>query len=478
MILSMLELKGLEQNFLTRPEGRTTEDDRTYIYSMAYHDRYFFIEHFLQPYTYIIEEEKKVSPWYFEELRAYLDDGGDVDLIVPRWHSKTTGILIWILHSICYGTTKGILYIANGLLGQKGIGRIRWEMETNPMILAFFWQLVPRNSEDIKDRTLKKRHSTFLEFTNGCWLQTLSMGQTVRWWRPNKILCDDVQENKDVMNKKTVDKLNSWIFTSLYNTLMPWGSMAVVWTIVWELCLVKYLRDDKKRRTIEYEACDDNFENILRPEMWTKEALELRKKSIGTANFNQEYRNIPLQFTNAVIKPEWFRYYTLDWKGWVKLPDKFDKLVLAIDPAQTTTSSSDFTGWCLTGHLGNDRYVIKAWQVKLSPLQNEEWIYAQYLRYNPTYVLKEDNVEAWITEHLKKRGVRIESIRASKDKYTRLMDIAYLVEFGNVFFSADIDDELLYQLTHYPDCQHDDILDAMVYSLLGWKPRNVCLTSL
>lgn len=445
---------------------------------MGFHDRFFFVDTFLEPFTYVIEETKLNCPWYFEELWECLDNGGDIDLIVPRWHAKTTGILIWILHSICYGTTKGILYIAKWDLGQKWLGRIRWELETNELIIAFFGNLVPSNSEDVKDKRLKKRHSTFLEFTNGCRLQTLSMGQTVRWWRPNKVIIDDPQENKDVMNKRVVDKFNSRVFTSLYNTLLPWWSMACVGTIVWELCLVKFLRDEKHWRTIEHQACDENFENILRPEMRGDWKLQARREAIWTANFNQEYRNIPLQFTNAIIKMEWIRHYTLDWLGWEMLPDKFDKLVLAIDPAQTASEMSDFTGRCLTWHVGNNRYVIKAWQVKLSPLQNEEYIYSMYLRFKPTYVLQESNMEAGIIEHLKKKWVRIESITATKDKYTRLADIAYMIEFGNVFFAPDIEDELLYQITHFPDTQHDDVQDAFVYSVMWWKSRAVWVYSL
>ena len=132
----------------------------------------------------------------------------------------------------------------------------------------------------------------------------------------------------------------------------------------------------------------------------------------------------------------------------------------------TTNTSSDFTGRCLTGHVGNDRYVIACGQVKLSPLQNEEFIYSMYLQYKPTYVLKEDNVEVGISEHLRKKGVRMESVKATKDKYTRLADIAYLVEFGNVYFAPDISEDLLYQISHFPDVQHDDIMDAFIYSVM------------
>lgn len=49
----------------------------------------------------------------------------------------------------------------------------------------------------------------------------MTKGQAVRGQRPTKIIFDDPQENKDVMTKAIVDKFNTRVFSSLYNTLLP-----------------------------------------------------------------------------------------------------------------------------------------------------------------------------------------------------------------------------------------------------------------
>jgi hypothetical protein len=49
----------------------------------------------------------------------------------------------------------------------------------------------------------------------------MSKGESIRGQRTSCVIIDDPQENKDVESKKIVDKFNTWVFSSLYNTLLP-----------------------------------------------------------------------------------------------------------------------------------------------------------------------------------------------------------------------------------------------------------------
>lgn len=101
--------------------------------------------------------------------------------------------------------------------------------------------------------------------------------------------------------------------------------MALIGTIVGSLCLVKYARDILKRETIEHQACDSKFENLLRPQLRSKKDLIAKRKVIGTKLFNQEYRNIPIQTEEAVIEMKWIKYRE-------RKPIKFDMIVVSLDP--------------------------------------------------------------------------------------------------------------------------------------------------
>lgn len=63
-------------------------------------------------------------------------------------------------------------------------------------------------------------------------------------------------------------------------------------------------------------------------------------------------------------------------------------------------------------------------------------------------------------------------IRANKDKFSRLLEVVYMIENGEVFFHPQKDEDLCYQLTNFPDLKHDDLLDSFVYSLNYFNTKN------
>jgi len=463
-----------------RIDDMSPEEYDQFVLSRGFDDTWFFADYFLETFGYIITEERVKNPWYFELIWSKLDAGEDINLILPRWHAKTTAVLIWILKQLCYAKVRKLLYIAAKTLWQQGIGKLRWELETNKEIRRLFGNLVPANSDNVKDKRLKRWRDSELELLNGTSVQTLSKWEKVRGQRPNKILFDDPQDNKEVKNRKLVKEFNERVFTSLYNTLLPGGSMCVLWTIIGKACLVLYLKNTKKRPTLERVACDENYNNVLRPEMWSAQSLrerkegkmvinpdtgeEQRKEGIGTANFNQEFRNIPISSEDALIKDERIKYWTKDM-----FPERWDRIILGIDPAQKEKEASDPTGVCVVAFSGEKAFVFSSKSIKLSPMKNEAYIEEQYKLYNPDRVVKEDNVEAGITEHLKDKWLRVQSVTATVDKYTRLLEVAPKIEFGNVYFNTTWCGELIYQLTTYPDVEHDDEMDAFVRCLLSKK---------
>jgi hypothetical protein len=333
----------------------------------------------------------------------------NINIIIARGHWKTTAILIYIIRRVLYFPWWYLVYLANENLGTKWIWKIRLELELNKKINLIFWNVSPKNSDDLKDKRLLRWKSQQLELLNGSYIETVSKWNPVRWWRPNEVIGDDVQENKDVENPDIVKKFNKWVFTSLYNVLLPTGRMVILWTIVGNLCLVKYLKEKKKWLTIEYEACDENFNNILWADMWSKQKLierrdwkefknpltgEIIKENwIWTAFFNQEFRNIPINKENTLIKEWWIRYYVP--------PLRFEYIILAIDPATKTKEKNDFTWITAIGIKENKKYVIYSKWVKLSPRDLEQFIISLNDRIKPNIIVKEENIEVKLADDLK-----------------------------------------------------------------------------
>lgn len=458
-IINKKEIKLLEDNDLIN--NLSWRELNQYIYSKSFHDLEFFSDIFLLNWKRKWDEYIE-TPFFHKKIWKALDSWLNTNCIIARWHGKTTAVLIWILKKLIFWEKIFILYVASWSLGEESIWKIKLELETNQNIKNVFWELVPINKQSIKEKKSKKWRQKELELMNWNKIQTLSKGMTARGKRPNYIIFDDPQENKDVENKAIVEKFNNWVFSSLYNTLLPWWSMFALWTVIWNLCLVKHLRDEKKWETIEYEACDYNFNKILWPDMWNKEDLIKRKAIIWTSIFNQEFRNIPISKENTIIKKHWIRYHNNSIKS-------FDSIIMAIDPASTIKEKSDFFAMCICWIIKDKYYILHCDWYKLSPLALISEIVRLNQYYKPNRVIYEKNKEEIIANILKeKTNIPIEKIHAHNDKQTRLQSVAWKIEFWSVYFLQNKNENLIYQLLNFPDVEHDDELDALVYCLLYW----------
>lgn len=433
-----------------------SEELKFYIKSKSFYDIEFFSDFFLSDIKKVWNKKTK-TPKFHKEIWEKLEDKENSNIIIARWHWKTTCSFIWILHSLIYKKHKNILYIASSWLWEEMIWKIRIFLSNNKEIKKVFWNLNPKEIKEIWNKDKKWRQKE-LELSNWARIETLSKGQSIRWKRPDKIIVDDPQENSDVESKTKADKFNIWFFTSLYNTMLPWTTMTVLWTIIWNLCLVKFLKEDKKWKTLEYKAIKENWKSLW-PNMWPIESLEKRKKDLWMANFNQEFMNIPLSKNDTLIKDEWIKV-----RKDINKVD-YDYCILAIDPAVTQKEKSDFTWICVMWKKEEKKYVIFSTWVKLSPVKLEEYIIELNKRFKPKFIIQEKNIELKLLQDLKKKWLPIIWVRATKDKYTRLLEVAWSIEFWDVFFSDSNQEELIYQLTNFPDVEHDDHLDAFIYAL-------------
>lgn len=94
----------------------------------------------------------------------------------------------------------------------------------------------------------------------------------------------------------------------------------------------------------------------------------------------------------------------------------------------------------------------------------EEFIERINDRFEPDVIVKEDNIEVKLTDDLKAKGLPIKGVWSHKDKHTRKLGIAGMIEVGDVYFLNTGQETLIEQLTH-SDTEHDDEQDAGVIAL-------------
>jgi hypothetical protein len=220
------------------------------------------------------------------------------------------------------------------------IGKIRLELELNSFIRELYGPLSPRDddSQEIKALRLKTWKQNLLELANGSSIETVTKGGTIRGRRKHRVVIDDPEENKDVKNAKIAEAFKDFVLTSVYNMMLPGReSMVVLGTMIGKRCLVKSLIDDEGRDNIKLKAIENG--KPIRPELRSMEALEARKKKIGTKRFNQEFLHIPLSNEDTLVE-----YDRIVQKDIEEYPKAWIRRLMCIDPAQKDKTKNDFTG--------------------------------------------------------------------------------------------------------------------------------------
>ena len=451
IILKQNQIKWLEKFWISK---LTKSEKIQYVYGKWYYDKNFFWDFFLWHL-----KGKKTPDLHFEIWNALWWEENTC-IICPRWHWKTTSILIDMMHSLVYKLYWSQLYIASAWLWSETLWKIKYELETNELINSVFWNLVPKLDANAKELTwTRKWKEKMLELTNWESIETLTKWNPVRWKRPRRIVVDDLDENKDVMNKSFVDKTRTWFFSSLYNTLLPWWKIVILWTIVWNMCMVKHIKDTKDWNIIEYKAINNWVP--LWPEMWSLEELEKRKREIGSTLFNQEFMNIPFQAENTIVKQEHINYFEYKW-------ETFDYVNIWVDPAISEKTNSDAFAITISGEIWKKKYIIESlelhWKNK-DPFAATRTVRSLYDKYKANKVTIETVAFQKVMSKLfKQEWLAVTEVNPSRDKITRLMEHQWDFEQWNIYFNREKTFDLVDQLLQFPDVEHDDLVDSMVYS--------------
>ena len=88
-------------------------------------------------------------------------------------------------------------------------------------------------------------------------------------------------------------------------------------------------------------------------EKWPVEALRRRKAEIGEAGYARGYRLACVNEEDSLIQRDWLHFHT-------ETNPTFDRTVLAIDPAVSTSAKADASALVLAGRSGTTVLVMQA----------------------------------------------------------------------------------------------------------------------
>ncbi len=430
-----------------------------------------------------------------KEYVEALAQGKDIFFVWFRWSAKSTLLIYYYIWCIVYEKRHYIMHYNSNLTKSKEVLRtIAQELIENQRIIELYGKLF---SQEVQKKENKKP-KTIWNFITENWIkiEAMSIWNSPRWknfkykwvtYRPDLVWFDDIDTDKN-LSQELIEKDVAFILWEVFGGLeayaqkiflwnvikdfgrvpklkehfsknknfkMFWVSIRQKWKIVWE----RYVATNKKAQELN--------KNISNPKHHVI-SLEALRADQGMIAYNQNYNLIPYLDWTSIIKKTLIHYYN-------NLPKRHQK-VIWIDPAFSEKTKTDPIWITITAQEKFEKdyyfYVIESLELKEKEKNNLFFIKTiknLSTKYDIDLIVIENNNWWAILADLLKReklGIEVKVINSDKDKVSRL--IAYQSDFERWFIKFNKNNflvgDLIEQLILFPNVEHDDMVDSMVFS--------------
>lgn len=396
-------------------------------------------------------------------------------IAAPREHAKSTVVsVIFPLYCICYKLRRFIVLISDTQpQAALQLAAVKEELETNVELREAFGDLIGDKKWDVNDCRTK----------TGITIVARGAGQSLRGlryrqWRPDLVICDDMENEEGVANPESRAKLVRWFKGTVMN-LGRQCQIFVVGTILhFDSFLSDLLSDSKfpSFKKLRYQACDlittggtiaIVASSILWPAKWPLEALEQKLHDVGIVFFNQEYRNLPISEETQVFEEGWIsthQYFRNE------LPNLVLVKISYHDPAISESRKADYFGSVTIGiDLDTGRiYVLRAEQLRMPFLKQVNFILELADNEQPEVIGVEDQAyQVALRQTLEATSVEtgryynFVGVQHLTDKFMRIATLSGLVQNGTLRFCMDGSMSALIQQLIYLGKIKDDLADAL-----------------
>lgn len=417
------------------------------------------------------------TPNFHKELYKILaSQDKRVAIAAPRGHAKSTIFdLVYLSWLIVHNKTKFVLLISDTYSQSTlFLETIKAEFESNDRLRAFYGNLVT-------DKWAEENIVVGDVMIKALGANMKVRGLKYRNFRPDMVICDDLENDEMVESKERREKLSRWFNGALIPSLAPEGRIVIIGTILHYDSLLNNLLDVKRYPQWTkkmYRAINNG--QALWPEHLNLAQLDVIKQDYMREGqgflFYQEYMNDPVSDEFRKFKFEKIKFF--DPK---EQEGKQMNIYMAIDRAYSMDRTADFTGIVIVGVDSDNRwYILSAERFKGDEKTLIEKIFDLKKFYSPLKVGIEQKSYAYtlkptLDQEMQRRNeffLITELKDLGKAKSLRIEALLPRYEANGIFFKKGQDD-LIDELTTFPRGQHDDLIDALAYiTTLAAVPYN------
>lgn len=400
-----------------------------------------------------------------------------VAIALFRDGAKTTLLRAYTLLRIAYGLSNTIMFVSASQEHSKTTLRwVRKQIESNPRIRAAFG-LTPGS----------KWTDELLEILrpDGVSVSLLAVGITgqvrgfnIDDYRPDLIVCDDIQTEENVGTIEQRRKTKDLFFNALGNSLAPATESPLAKLVlintpydaedVIETCLRDPLWQGRR-----FSIFDASGKSVWEKRYPTRQLLIEKSAAIRRGDFSGWMREKEC----TIVKSEFATFDVGNLKLWTELPKVRHGVITAIDPASSESTKADQNVVLTAIRSGPDVYVAAYVAARgQMPDKVAADFFSHVFLYRPTKLRVEgvayQRVLKWYLdqEMLKRRVfVAADLVQDRRKKSDRIIQaLVGLVSHGHLFVHESMHELIEQMRTYSPDKDAlDDILDALSMAVDG-----------
>ena len=428
----------------------------------------------------------------------------------PRGHAKSTTFTFKdSLHSSVYGYKHYEIILSDSSEQAEGfLADIKTEFEENAAL-----------REDFGELEGKVWKSSVILTANGVKIEAIGSGKKIRGrrhkqWRPDLIVCDDLENDENVNTPEQRKKLRDWFYKAVSKAGDTYTDIVYIGTLLHFDALLANVAKNPSYKAVKYRGVIsfaanselwDTWESIFtdlanenrqdearafyeanREAMLEGTAVLWEEKlsyydlmviriSEGEASFNSEIQNDPIDPENCTFQEEWFDFWDDDGKQQPDFSDPRFLFIGANDPSLGKNKKSDTSSIfalakdTVTGYI----YVVIADVARRKPdqiiedaLEASRRLKRDFKRPYYKFGVETVQFQYYFAEIMRQRAAEageylpIEEINSTQNKDARIQSLQPFVKNGYVKFSKK-HKTLLKQMTEYPMGKNDDAPDGL-----------------
>lgn len=199
----------------------------------------------------------------------------------------------------------------------------------------------------------------------------------------------------------------------------------------------------------------------------SREELEARRRAASAKVWLQEYEAEFVDLGGSAFQREWIRVAEPP-------PPEALRIVQGVDLAISTRDDADYTAIVTVGRDSEGRiWVLDAVRARATFHQVLQLIKSQAARWRPSAIaIEATQYQAAVAQELlRTTPLPVVPVRPERDKLTRALPVIVRYEQGLVYHSPSLPRAFEDELIAFPQGEHDDQVDALVYAVSQLEPK-------